>query len=355
MDLIESLRSGKMAAVRAAVKASPAQAKNARAIGVAAGLGFLEAIEFLVKHGADLNAIHRGYRPLHALIQEKPHGDQQATGERLACLRWMLEHGANPELTGAWPPARALLVATWVGEEQYVDALLDGGAKPNGFVAAALGDIDEVSSALQSDPSFAHARDEGGLTALQCCCASRMKAYDERLAVATLLLENGADPNARTKSWSHEVDTAYFAASANNKQIFELLLRNGAGANAALPSTLWRKEMDLAEIAMDHGAHPDQALCENRPVLNELVRWGQVTPVLWLLSKGANPNIPDERGWTAVHQAASRGNEKMLKAILDAGGDLSRKDKQGYTPLVIARTSTPRPKILAMLTPRATN
>jgi ankyrin repeat protein len=64
----------------------------------------------------------------------------------------------------------------------------------------------------------------------------------------------------------------------------------------------------------------------------------------------ADPNVADDRGWTAVHQAASRGNEKMLKALLDAGGDAKRKDRQGYTPLVIARTSNQKPKIIAMLT-----
>jgi ankyrin repeat protein len=191
MDLIASLRSGKITAVRAAVKANPAQACTPRAIGEAGKLGFLEAIQFLVGQGADLNALWRGYRPLHSLIQEKPHGTQAATGERLACLEWMLQNGANPELTGAWPPARAVLVATWVGEEAYVDALLNAGARADGFVAAALGDTAGVKKALKSDPSFATARDEGGLTALQCCAASRMDAAKGRYDVAALLLKHG--------------------------------------------------------------------------------------------------------------------------------------------------------------------
>jgi ankyrin repeat protein len=57
----------------------------------------------------------------------------------------------------------------------------------------------------------------------------------------------------------------------------------------------------------------------------------------WLIAKGASPNQPDDRGWTAVHQAASRGNERMLQAVLDAGGDRGRKTKDGHTPLDIAR------------------
>jgi hypothetical protein len=36
--------------------------------------------------------------------------------------------------------------------------------------------------------------------------------------------------------------------------------------------------------------------------LNNLVRWGQIRQSLWLLERHANPNLADERGWTAVHR-----------------------------------------------------
>jgi len=38
-----------------------------------------------------------------------------------------------------------------------------------------------------------------------------------------------------------------------------------------------------------------------------------------------------------VHQAVSRGNQRMMRAILDAGGDLTRRDKEGNTPRDIAK------------------
>jgi ankyrin repeat protein len=82
-----------------------------------------------------------------------------------------------------------------------------------------------------------------------------------------------------------------------------------------------------------------------QPLLNNLMRWGRFQPASWLLSQGASPNVPDERGWTAMHQAASRGNEKMLKALLDAGGEAARKNKEGMRAVDIAT----REKIVAML------
>jgi hypothetical protein len=34
-------------------------------------------------------------------------------------------------------------------------------------------------------------------------------------------------------------------------------------------------------------------------------------------------------GWTAVHQAASRGNARILKAVIEAVGDFGRPDHDG--------------------------
>src|SRR2546421_3368741 len=103
-ELIEAIRSGDLKAVRAAIAADPKGARGARAVGAAGGRAFQGALELLVKAGADLNAAFRNYRPLHALLQEDPHAaGGKPSAERLACLEWMLAHGADPEQLGAWP------------------------------------------------------------------------------------------------------------------------------------------------------------------------------------------------------------------------------------------------------------
>jgi len=334
--LIEALRTGKLPEVRAAIKADPAAARHARVIGEAGRLAFQKAIELLVKNGADLNAAFRGYRPLHSLMQEDTHA---ATGKpsaaRLVCLDWMLAHGADPEQSGAWPPARAIIIAAFVGEPEYVKRLRKSGAKIDGFAAAALGDRKLVEKALQKQPDFARARDTGGLTALQCAAGSRMKG-GVRLDIARLLIDAGADVRESTGSWSDEVDAAHLAASSKNAAIFELLLDRGADATEALVPAVWNGDERLGELALARGADPDRAVAGGQPLLNNLIRWGQLRPALWLLARKASPNIPDQRGWTAVHQAASRGNRRMLQAVLDAGGDLTLRDKEGYTPRNVA-------------------
>jgi ankyrin repeat protein len=348
-DLIAALRSGKLAAVRGALKANPRAARSPRPVVVAGGLAWKEALALLKDHGADLNATWRGYRPLHNLIQEHPHaGPRAPSAARLACLDWLLKNGADPEMLGAWPPARAFLIAAFAGEKAYVNRLRKAGARIDGFAGAALGDVRLVEKALKQDSGFSRARDRGGLTALQCCAGSRLAAPSRLLRIAGLLLDHGADANARTKSWSHEVDVCYFAVNAANHEMFELLLRRGADATAALPSAVWQKTMDFAELALRYGAQLDGARDGDKPLLNEMIRWGRVDSALWLLERGASPNIADARGWTAVHQAASRGNERMMKAVLAAGGDCRRRDAGGDTPQDVA-VMMEKPKMAALL------
>lgn len=348
-DLIVALRSGKLAAVRDAIKADPAKARHPRAVVEAGRLAFQKAFELLKKNGADLNAIFRGYRPLHSLLQEDAHKPAgKPSPERLACLDWLLANGADPEQLGAWPAARAIVIAAFVGEPEFAKRLKKAGAKIDGFAGAALGDRKLVEKALQKDAGFAQARDHGGLTALQCAAGSRYPGA-KTLEIARMLLDAGADLRAKTESWRHEVDALYFAASSKNRAVYELFLDRGANPTDALTHALWGPGEAFAEAAMAHGAEPDRATADGKPLLNHLIQWGQIKPALWLLGRGASPNIADSKqGWTAAHQAASRGNERMMRAVIQAGADLRRRDKQGYTPLVIAQTSG-RAKLVALM------
>ena len=344
--VIQAVRTGEIDSVRAALRDHPSAALHPGTVLAAAGSAFLPALKLLVRSGAGLNGLYRGYRPLHALLQENPPapGEDPAPG-RLACLDWMMAHGADAELTAAWPPARALIVSAFAGVPAYVEHLCAAGARVDGFAAAALGDIDLVRSTLRADPAFVHARDHDVLTALHCAAGSRLPGAPVA-EIARLLLDSGAGLTARARSWNHEVDAVYFAANARNRDVFALLLDRGADPTAALTPSLWNATEEFAELALAHGAVPDRATAGGQPLLNNLVRWGRLRQSLWLLERNASPNIPDARGWTAVHQAASRGNERLFRAIVGAGGDLARRTLDGDTPIDIAVESG-RVKLLA--------
>ena len=344
-DLKQLLHAHDLAGFRAAVKADVVAARHPRVVGCAAGLADQKALAILVKAGANLNGMHRNYRPLHGLLQTDPH---EAAGKpapaRIACLEWMLAHGADPELTAAWPLARAIVIAAFVGSPEYVRVLRKGGAKVDGFAAAALGDRKLVEKTLSANPGFARDRDHGVLTALHCAAGSRLPKADT-VTIARILLDAGAEVAATAKSWGHQVDAAYFASGTRNLAMFELLLDRGADPTAALSHAVWAGAYDHGEAALAHGAEIDRAVADHKPLLNDMVCWGQIPQMQWLLARGASPNVADSRGWTAVHQAASRGNARILQAILDAGGDPRHRDKAGHLPRHHARLA----KIAAML------
>ena len=116
------------------------------------------------------------------------------SAERLRCLEWMLEHGADPERAGAWPPARAVIIAAFAGQPKYVKRLRKNG---DAFAAAALADTKLVEATLRKRPDFARERDTGGLTALQCAAGSRMQG--PLLEIARLLIDAGVDIRAKNK------------------------------------------------------------------------------------------------------------------------------------------------------------
>jgi len=305
-------------------------------------LGWTAGLKLLVRHGGDLNASFKHYRALHALIQEKPHAGGSSTPARIACLKWMLAHGADPELPGAWPAARALVIAAFQGEGGYVEAIKDAGAQIDIFTAAALGDIKRVERLLARDPALATARDGGLLTALQCCGGSRLGAKSPAtaralLACARVLVDAGADVNASTPSWGHAVSVSYFVIRSGQIETLAYLLTRGLHPTDAVSTAAWENRADVLDLLIAHGAIVDQARDHTRPVLNELVRWGQFANARLCVARGASPNRPDDRGWTAMHQVVSRGNLKMLRDLLAAGGDASIADHDGRTPRGMAK------------------
>lgn len=331
--------------------AHPALAAKPRLIVAAGGAGDAAIVRLLLSHGADPNGTWRKYRALHALVQTKPHGDTPAAGAaQLECLDALLEGGADPELPGSWYGMRVVPLAALSGADELLDRLLARGFGQELASAAVLGQRAKLARALEREPELARRTLDAPFTLLHLAAGSRRgrgaaKESKAQRAIVELLLERGADPNAVAKTGHGALDPAYFAVASQDLERLRLLLAAGASATAALVSALWNGTLETAELVLQHGANPDEARHEGKPLLNQLVRWGQLKQVLWLASRGASANLPDERGWTSMHQAASRGNLQMLEALLATGGDAQRADKQGLTPLAIAALCR-RPKLV---------
>jgi ankyrin repeat/SAM/basic leucine zipper domain-containing protein 1 len=58
-----------------------------------------------------------------------------------------------------------------------------------------------------------------------------------------------------------------------------------------------------------------------------------------LLEQGADPNIADKTGKTALLYAARDGHTELIPLLVQYGGSIAIRDRESNTPLMLARTN----------------
>ncbi len=170
-------------------------------------------MELLVAHGADVNALWHGHFPI--LFAPCESMDPEA-------LRWLLAHGANPnhsnhgsEISGHAYPGTALdyLIAGYVRSLERLSACIDtlllaGGetryCAPS-VLALLRGQVDDLAKLIGEDPGLVNhhfpeldcGQTGGRALLLQGGTLLHVAAEYGNVAAATMLLDTGADVNAR--------------------------------------------------------------------------------------------------------------------------------------------------------------
>jgi ankyrin repeat protein len=181
------------------------------------------------------------------------------------------------------------------------------------------------------------------------------------LALIRTLLEKGADANVRTKeyppqrrwitrlgslSWVDFTGQTPFlrAALAGDVQAMQLLLAHRADPNIR---TFGGTTALMAAAGVNWTV--SQTFDEGPAQLLEAVKLAQ--------SLGNDVNATNEMGVQAIHGAANRGSDEIIRFLVEKGARLDVADKQGRTPLTWAQgvflaTHPPeaKPKTIALLT-----
>ncbi len=149
-------------------------------------------------------------------------------------------------------------------------------------------------------------------------------------ASASLFLTQGASPSAASKSG---IPVLCAAANRGYLSIVQMLLDKGCNVNIKMIE-LQGRQGKLGGLSALHFA----AVAKH----DDIVRF--------LLSKGADINLTDAHGDTALGGAAIGGDPAITQLLLDAGSDIEHKGDDGLTPLMLAAGANRPESIRVLLT-----
>ena len=141
-----------------------------------------------------------------------------------------------------------------------------------------------------------------------------------------------------TRRVNQNSDLAYAAGEGDIGRV-RSLLSAGADPNCqdgkrpswstALSMAAMNSHIEIVRLLLDKGADPNRAIVSAAAV-------GETSVLRLLIERGAN--IRSEEGNLALLNAAEDGHLNCVKVLVNNGADVSARDYDGKTPLLLAQT-----------------
>jgi ankyrin repeat protein len=274
---------------------------------------------------------------------------------KLEMAQFLLERGADINLPGCYHIEHRLeitpyCVAQYEGRDRVADYLLQQGATIDIHTAAYLGDYDTVRSHLDNDADIINT---GYLQAVM-LPAGEPHSFEHRhaawatplcyaivggnLAIVELLISRGATITPHSERFLD------YAVAYDRVAIAKLLLENGADPSRAPRILDDNSEMSL--LLKAHGVPPKDINAQNHMGWPPLVyacrgdNGEHPEDIQRLLKLGADIDIRNYKGKTGLHCAAKAGFLKVIHLLIEKGATVDATDNDGETPLFEAIRST---------------
>ena len=281
-----------------------------------------EAAQMLLVSGADVKVTNKhATTPLHLAAG---HG-------HMRLVREVLERGAalNARDGRGRTPAE---MAMEEKRTKLVRFLVDRGTEVGIHLAAYLGDVGRVEQLLESGVDV-DAKDADGKTAL---CWT---VPENQVAVARVLLANGADVNAKgngntlllTALWHgyDEMATLFAGAGAWSD------VQHSVTGETPLEMAAYMGFADVVKVLLNQGADVNATTTtgRKRSAMHRGVWSGSSDVVALLIGHGADLEVRGIHGETPLHAAAGERDPNIARLVIEQGVSLNEKDERGQTPL----------------------
>ena len=294
--------------------------------------GHTECARLLIQHGADVNDDNDyGGTPLTVAI-EKDHKE---------CVKLLLENRAdvNKVIRKGKTP---LMIASQCSDINNVQLLIDYGADVNISSSPTGGDTALSLACERNDAQLAELLIKNGAdvnhvksdVSILLNVINQSRKHQESSNIAILLIQNGAnvtDPHSTPLMQ---------AVQQENVRITEELVTHGATVDVHVMSTAFRtfrmnRNYSVLEVLLNHAA---QAIIQDEVVstfLVEAVTDGDYKIAELLLRYKPNIDIV-HNNTNALIEAAYHGREDCLQLLLDHGAQPNLKNSNGDTALMMA-------------------
>ncbi|MCP4409846.1 MAG: hypothetical protein GY807_19295 [Gammaproteobacteria bacterium] len=279
----------------------------------------------------------------------------------IASAKQGLDAGANPDALNSAGVSVLLSAIRGAksGSTDIIKLLLEFGADANGTdedgnpllpQLARAGNVEVVQLLLDAGADVnvtMNARTPNG-TILRQSPALMHATIGNHVEVVEFLIANGADLNQTDATYN---DTALHAAAwINYVEIIKVLLNSGADPNPVniyeeSPTPLYyaieSDSFEAFQTLVEGGVDVDfQSKLGLTPLMKVMITRNRSDPVMEmvviLLDGGADPNVQDNSGKTALHHAARWKQSEIILLLIEHGAVLDIEDNFGQTALDIA-------------------
>src|SRR5207244_2100499 len=184
-------------------------------------------------------------------------------------------------------------------------------------------DVNAVRDLLDGKPALLAVTDQRGFNLLHLACSVPCADLDiaesQSAKMVSLLLDRGLDVESQLPPKQDKCTALFFAvARGRNTTLIKLLLRRGADVNKAPGGALfaagWWDSPEHLDLLLRAGADVEH-VAGITPFLASWC-WKRFEAAKFLVKKGADVNVQDQKGRTALHYGVEKEFDPALLAWL---------------------------------------